>query len=107
MRKFIKRKFTSKSNEKIHIKEESKYVLAKIVYTPVDEGDFLYNLIIESKDTKEVLTYEIGVFSLVKAKYSLGKIIIDEKSIKIIPLQIKTSVYNLHKKDIKEYTFPY
>lgn len=107
MKKIVKRKSTSKDSEKIHIKEENECILVKIIYTPVCKNEFLYSLIIEFKETKEILAYEIGVFNLVKAKYSLGKIILHEKSVKILPLKLSTSVYNLHEKDIKEYTFPY
>lgn len=107
MKKIIKRKVDSKNDEKIHIKEENKRILAKIIYTPAYKDKFLYSLIIEFKETKEILIYEIGVFNLIKAKYSLGKIVLDEKSVKILPLKLITSVYNLHEKDIKEYTFPY
>lgn len=103
MKKVIKRK--SSSNNNTHIKEENEFLTARIIYTPLNNGEFMYSLVIEFKDNNKKLTYDIGSFNMVKAKYSLGKIIIERDIIKIIPLKLNTSVYNLHEKDIKEYSF--
>lgn len=106
MKKVVRKTF-KKDKENIHIKSENNFVKAKIIYSPIDSANLLYELVITNKITKKEEKHQLGCFNIVKAKYILGEIIISENIIKIIPIKKQTYVYNLHEKDIKEYIFTY
>ncbi len=106
MKKVVRKSF-KKNKENIYLKSENNFVEAKIIYSPIDPANFLYELIITNKETKTEEKHQLGCFNIVKAKYAFGEIVIGKNTIKIIPVKKQTTVYNLHEKDIKEYIFTY